>query len=563
LTTSNPSLTQLKAHLDGIAHTLRDRRLTVPTYQRSYAWGPEQINTFWEDLRSALFSATPSYFLGTIVLSSEGGARENLIIDGQQRLATAAILIAAIRDQFLDAGDEARAQALQSEFLTYRDLKRGAEAPRLIMNTEDAEFFSASIAAGQQMVEPTSASVRRLKQAYSLLRSKVEEEVAAAKSKWQERLFRWAEFLEDGVLTIVVEVPNSSDAFLVFETLNDRGLALTVADLLKNYLYGTSGDQVEVVQSAWETTVSNLESSDDEQRLLDFLRQYWSSWYGAVRERDLYRSFRARVRSEPQAVELSERLAQASPNFLALATGDANLWPNQAVTQEETDSLQILRLSQNRPLLLAAMDHFPPEELNRLVRAIVSWSVRGIVVGGIGGGTTERYFCDAAVRVREGRIRTTEDVLDSLKDVVPTDEQFRRDAATVRIPRAQLARYLLLAFERHVRSIERPSIISQEYQAQYDVLHILPRSAAGDWPNFDEQDVASWSNRLGNFVVLERSANIGRNKRAWQDIKAASARSDVHTSKALSEVNEWTPQGIEQRQLEFADAAPTIWPRGG
>jgi len=269
-----------------------------------------------------------------------------------------------------------------------------------------------------------------------LLRSRVEEEAAAAKSNWQERLFRWAEFLEYEVLTIVVEVPDSSDAFLVFETLNDRGLALTVADLLKNYLYGTAGNQVNAVESAWETTVSNLESSDDEQRLLDFLRQYWSSWYGAVRERDLYRSFRTRVRSEAQAVELSSKLAQASPNFLALVTGDAALWPDQSVTQEETDTLQVLRLSQNRPLLLAAMDHFPPGELNRLVRAIVSWSVRGIVVGGIGGGTTERYFCDAAVRVREGQLRTTEEVLAALKEVVPADEQFRRDAATVHIPRA-------------------------------------------------------------------------------------------------------------------------------
>jgi uncharacterized protein with ParB-like and HNH nuclease domain len=98
----NTSLTQLNANLDGIAHTLRDRRLTVPRYQRSYAWGEEQIVTFWEDLRSALFSSTPSYFLGTIVLSSEVNTRGNIIIDGQQRLATAAVLLAAIRDQFVE-----------------------------------------------------------------------------------------------------------------------------------------------------------------------------------------------------------------------------------------------------------------------------------------------------------------------------------------------------------------------------------------------------------------------------------------------------------------------------
>ena len=105
----------------------------------------------------------------------------------------------------------------------------------------------------------------------------MEEEAAAAKSNWQQRLIRWAEFLEYEVRAIVVDVPTSADAFLIFETLNDRGLALTVADFLKNYLHGISGDRLKAVESAWDSTVTTLESPDDEQRLLDFVRQYWSS----------------------------------------------------------------------------------------------------------------------------------------------------------------------------------------------------------------------------------------------------------------------------------------------
>jgi len=68
------------------------------------------------------------------------------------------------------------------------------------------------------------------------------------------------------------------------------------------------------------------------------------------------------------------------------------------------------------------------------------------------------------------------------------------------------ARYLLLAFERHRRRIRNPSIISQEDLAQYEILHVLPRSAAGVWPSFEEQDLASWSKRLGNSVLLQRFA---------------------------------------------------------
>lgn len=78
-------------------------------------------------------------------------------------------------------------------------------------------------------------------------------------------LSRWVEFLEEGVRVVVVEVESASDAFFVFETLNDRGIALTVADLLENYLFGVSGERVEHVEANWETTIANLEAADKEQ----------------------------------------------------------------------------------------------------------------------------------------------------------------------------------------------------------------------------------------------------------------------------------------------------------
>jgi hypothetical protein len=461
-------------------------------------------------------------------------------------------LIAAIRDEFKDAGDDARAQALQSQFLTYRDLKQGSETTRLLMNSSDAAYYSAFIAGGQRSLEPTVSSTRRLQQAYQILRKHVADEALAAKSNWQERLIRWAEFLEYEVRTIIVDVPSSADAFLIFETLNDRGLALTVADLLKNYLYGISGNQVKTVESAWEVTVATLESSNDEQRLLDFLRQYWSSWYGAVRERDLYRSFRMRVRSETQALELSTKLAEASPHFLALATGDASLWPRHAITQGEADTLQLLQVTQNRPLLLAAMDHFSVQELQRLVRATVSWLVRGIIAGGIGGGTSERYFCDAAVKIREGRVSTADQVLEILGDLVPTDEQFRTVAAAASAPRIQLTGYLLLAFDRYKNGVELPGIVTHEIFSEYYAQRILPKGAT-DWPSFLGQDVVSWSKRLGNFMLYGQGNRHSRGNPERIDGQAS--------TKGIEMGGTWSPEAIESNQRAFAEAAPRIWPR--
>lgn len=85
-----------KADLEGIGHLLRDQWLSVPLYQRSYAWDPEEVKLFWSDHRG---SRESDYFVGTIVLTP-GTDHRMEIIDGQQRLATSAMIIGAIRDYF-------------------------------------------------------------------------------------------------------------------------------------------------------------------------------------------------------------------------------------------------------------------------------------------------------------------------------------------------------------------------------------------------------------------------------------------------------------------------------
>jgi hypothetical protein len=54
---------------DGIGHVLNERRLEVPIYQRSYSWGPQQLDDFWTDLSGAMATQQSQYFLGNIVLS--------------------------------------------------------------------------------------------------------------------------------------------------------------------------------------------------------------------------------------------------------------------------------------------------------------------------------------------------------------------------------------------------------------------------------------------------------------------------------------------------------------
>jgi uncharacterized protein with ParB-like and HNH nuclease domain len=135
-----PSRLRIDTEVEGIGRVLRDRPLAVPKYQRSYAWDKEHVEAFWSDLRAAMRGADREYFLGSIVLTPGPDARM-VVIDGQQRLATTTMLLAAIRNYFLELGDEDRATVMERDYIASRSLRTAELEPRLQLNSDDSNFF--------------------------------------------------------------------------------------------------------------------------------------------------------------------------------------------------------------------------------------------------------------------------------------------------------------------------------------------------------------------------------------------------------------------------------------
>src|SRR5205809_7994575 len=103
----------------GIGEALAQYRLTVPLNQREYKWEDEHVSDLYSDLADAIATGRP-YFLGTIVLT-RGDSDIPEVSDGQQRLATTTILLAAIRDYFFRNNDKERARIIEDDFLLTRD----------------------------------------------------------------------------------------------------------------------------------------------------------------------------------------------------------------------------------------------------------------------------------------------------------------------------------------------------------------------------------------------------------------------------------------------------------
>lgn len=568
-------LRELNLRLVGIAGVLQDRLLAVPLYQRSYSWKTEQVEAFWRDLQAALLSGTPDYFMGTIVLSTEAAGpnetrRRVTVIDGQQRLATVSILLACMRDALMEAGDATRARVIENDFLFTSDLRTGSGTPRLELNSEDAEFFATRVigreapAPGAQ-VEFKYPSNQRMLQAREHLRELLAAEITAAGSNWMHRIFDWIEFLQERVRVISITVESEADAFLIFETLNDRGLGLTIADLLKNHLLSlTNGaPDASAVHASWLSMLTAFPSEredDDDQLITTFIRHLWSSLHGPTRERELYQSLKRRVRGPEQAAEFVSQLAYSAPSYAALLDGDHYRWHELGVDRSLSDSVLRLSLEQPRPLLLAAMDTLDGDTLREVLEAIVSWGTRGLIVGGIGGGTNERYYATAAEAVRRGRARDRLTVAKELEPIIPPDAVFSSAFAERRVVNPRLSRYYVAALELQAQ-MPNSALLAESDIQRYALVSVLPRRARPEnWPGFPRDTINQWALRLGNAVVVESELAIGR----VDDFRARASRlaeSRLPSAQSIAKSEFWRVDEVNMRQRHMADIAPAIWPR--
>jgi hypothetical protein len=547
--------------LDGIGHQLAGRLLQVPLYQRSYAWGEDQVSDFCSDLRNAFNASPREHFMGTIVLS-EGDDGRSMIIDGQQRLATAALFIAAIRDYYTIKGEDRRAGSVNTTFLNSYSDREDKDEPRLRLNSEDDEFFAQYIIPGTPRVAMSRDSHPLIQNAYDELMKFIASEALAAGTQWVQRLVDWREFIEKGVRVIYVAVPTESDAFMIFETLNDRGADLTLADLLKNNLFGKAGTAgLDQVRERWLMALSAFDTNQE--LFITFLRHYWSSKNGATRERDLYKNIKSGVSTAAQAIAFATELEESSVLYAALLSSDSDYWTGWGTsTKANIESLSRLALEQNKPMLLAVLQHFTRAEAKKTLRLAVNWGVRGVIVGGIGGGSTERAYCDAAVAIRNGKVKTAKDLLKELESIVATDDEFEAAFSVARVTKTALARYYLLAIEAFDQKEIEPELVPNSNEEQVNLEHVLPKKATeADWPLFKGDLLKQWVDRIGNHALLSKTPNNQIGSKPFSAKRAILKSSKLTLTSSIGSEADWTPTTIAARQAVLAKKAVSVWKR--
>lgn len=239
-------------------------KFAIDYYQREYRWESKQIAELLDDLAEKFLESHEAgnersaveqyghYFLGSIIISDKGG--QKFIIDGQQRLTSTTLLLIHLHRQLEDAEQKAQlADLIFSQKFGKRSFN--LDVPER-MPCMDALFTG----------EPFDDTGQPESVANILARFQDIEEGFPEKLGG-DALAYFADWLIENVHFVEITAYSDSDAYTIFETMNDRGLSLTPTDMLKGYLLAniTDADRRVEASQVWRNRVSALQQLGKEE----------------------------------------------------------------------------------------------------------------------------------------------------------------------------------------------------------------------------------------------------------------------------------------------------------
>ncbi len=558
-------MSEIKFEINGIGKLIKEHQFTVPNYQRSYKWETDKDNrhveTLLSDLSKAIDNNDSEYFLGTVVLSKKEGTYELEIVDGQQRITTIVIFLSAVRDYFRSKAKEQSANSIQNDYISNYDTRNEQNVGKLKLGNQDRTFFQKFIIDNKSEEPAVKESHHRIIKAKEVAKKKV----TAISTLSEAQLHNWKDFIHDKLKVVSIIVPSESNAFTLFETLNDRGLILAQTDLLKNYLFSRAADYLDEVQVMWIEMTAKIEEELGEANVLTYIKHFWSSRYGLTREKnkELYKAISDAKKSATDVRDFVKELNDDTKLYLAIFNHNDKYWAEHTENSKKyIETLNYLEIEPYRPLALSILKRFTnKKEVELSLKLIVTWVVRNLITGSLGGGALENEYTELAKRVFKSELTTSSDFRSALKNI-PSDQTFKDKLLTATVGKEKFARYYLRAIESQYRGGgTTPECIVDSDPNIVDLEHILPKKPKeGEWTNFSNEEVEEFKNRLGNLTVMSKKKNSDLKSESFEKKVEVYKTSDIQITKDIAEkYSEWSLENIIKRQEFLADIAVKTW----
>lgn len=558
----------------------------VPRFQRPYSWTSDNTGDFWTDIAQ---SEADSYFIGAFIVFGEDtndGMRrvtERSIVDGQQRMTTITILLAAIRDMFDQVGRDDLARGVQG-YIRRADRQ---DRLRFVLETEGGyPYLHAAVQSyppEERPPDPLRSDEKLIKQAHEYflseltsLKDSVDADTTIAPPERPDEFVRRLEDLRDRVLNltaILVVVQNIDDAYIIFETLNTRGKDLSLADLVRNFLLRDlreAGEGADMPRERFNRLLEQLQETGIEINPADFLNHSWLSRRSFASRRKLFKEIKRSIRTVSDKQAFLRELEEDLPLYIRVRRPQALPWPReQAEVIRSLQALDIFHMTQPAPLVLAAIRAHQVgrtlklRHLKQVLRAVEIFHFKFTAIAGrsSSGGISFRYARHARNFVgadADDHRRNIDELIGKLKEALPTRDEFvagfvELGYASTRTGDKRLVQYVLEQFYRYhmdgALEVDFPSMT---------IEHLAPENPRAS----DTADVTSECVPLiGNLIFVSESlnhrlANASFEKK--QDILRT--QSELWVDPFILEAESWGDEEIRTRTRKLAEEAyDSVW----
>jgi hypothetical protein len=604
-------------------------RYSVPYYQRPYKWKKDQIDDFWNDLTD-----DKQNFIGPIVLQEDDDGTKT-VVDGQQRLITSTIFACVLRDLYkkyegLNQYSKIKERYInteddEGEVIEYR-LKTGPNTEKFLgpylqdddfvcqfkriedlytsnLNKKEKfisqEFYTRSKKIFEKeekrnnyeklrhkkisQLEAVTAEELRIKENYTLLYSKVEDYISHQNTN-KEKINKLS-VLRDELKTlqiVVITIYDLDNAYEVFERLNNFGVVLTQADLLKNHiLKNVKPNQVKKCHDNWISMANRI----GEENLVSFIRYFWMSKNKFTQKNKLFNTISS---SEIDYTNFLNQLIEASEIYETIV--DDNQFFDELKIDDQDITLQINNLKKaiktigtTQPItfLICLITLINDKNLkvnpSKFLLLLENFLFQYFAIGNNPGNSVERLFSNISNELYETTKKepkhvvkeqdrcfqiNTKRIIDIYSEYVNKDafyESFLSLKYSSRGKPYKINRYILEKYEYFLWEIKGK--VSNELEINFNNVnqeHLLPQNPQL-W-GFSKEDVSEYVNSIGNLFLID----IKLNRKMRNDVliekikflkKSKFESVNLLVKKFENEKFEWGKKEIDERTNSIADAA--------
>lgn len=569
-----------------------DTKYRVPEYQRDYSWTQDQCSALWADLHHAA-DRDADYFMGTLVLNSENKVRVGglEIVDGQQRLATFSVLAAVIRDRcthFL--ANPADPIYSKIDLTTKANVEKAKRCGKLVeqlllhssepdhyyieLNQKDQSvFYNFVQKPGDPIPEDKWKEVRsesRIIKAKKYFTRRIASEYLRIGDDGFCRLHAFVSFIIKKLIFLKIEVITDNDAYLLFESLNDRGLDLSISDLIKNRLLlqcGTDFPKRKRILDLWSEMTNNLSESRYTQSQ-EYIRVFWAAFFTPTTKKELYGSVKEHLSNRKTDVEqFMVTLGVSSRQFSEFTDRDL-LYPSSGLTRGSKKAalaeINTLGYSVCYPFLLRLRELRPRLE-DTALPYIRDYLFRLITIGNFAANRAEKAFQSALNKLKSNLDDNS--ILDCLTDPEIDDAAFETRFRQARFEDNNTAKYVLSKLHDH----ESTPALCLTKEAHLE--HVLPQDPSSwSFVTIDSAPVDDYIYSIGNMILLEEKINKSIQNSRFEDKVSRYQRKTGtagHTTIPMAfEIHEqftagqtaWDAKRISERAARISSKAIKIWP---